>query len=127
MDYANKEFGIKPNDDYNRSNKYNYDTYIQTCLNNISIFKSMIEILDEKKQLENIKKSINETTDLLINSYSTTRGSYGYYVKDLSLTDEAKASNRKNCSEYCKLIDDKLKLILEKENAAKREKEAAQR
>ena len=74
----------------------------------------MIEILDEKNQLENIKKSINETTDLLINSYSTTRGSYGYYVKDLSLTDEAKASNRKNCSEYCKLIDDKLKLILEK-------------
>lgn len=131
MDYSNKEFGITPHDDYKRSNHYNYENYINTCINNMLIFKSMIDIVETKEQLEFIKKQIRETTKLLVESYSTTRSSYGYgYIKDRSLTEEAKKINNDNCAEWCGLIDKRLNAIFElerKQEEERRAKEEAER
>lgn len=117
MSKANKDFGIMPVNEFHRSNRYEYENYISTCINIIEIFDFSQNLIEDIGLLESLKQTVTTYTETLVNSYSTERQGTRY-VKDLSLTEEAKKINQDNHVRIYKQIEAKIERIKKEQEEA---------
>lgn len=95
----------KITDDYQHSehpSKYTWETFKNRCFACISIITEAINLSDEDKQADVQRyKNLIDITTALVNSCSYTySANSGGYVKEWSLTDEAKQKNINNIMTY---------------------------